>query len=188
MDNFMSKLSQRINTQDTIKANFMADMAEKEQLKKQLQEYELLLQGMRNLYLKQEETLGKLEQAAEKLQLPEENEHGAALAEQEAKLTELKELISKSDEFTHKECVKVYRNVQALLEEQNKKLAESTELVNAQIEKCKAAVLTGELADLKHSLNVAMKGIRANRVWIVVAAVLGLAELACTLLIHFGLL
>ena len=43
MDNFMSKLSQKINAQDSIKANFMADMAEKEHMKKQIQEYDAIL-------------------------------------------------------------------------------------------------------------------------------------------------
>ena len=57
MDNFMSKLSQKINAQDSIKANFMADMAEKEHMKKQIQEYDAILQSMRNLYLKKEENI-----------------------------------------------------------------------------------------------------------------------------------
>ena len=68
MDNFMSKLSQKINAQDTIKANFMADMAEKEQMKKQLQEYDAILQSMRNLYLKQEENNESFKAVAEKLE------------------------------------------------------------------------------------------------------------------------
>lgn len=50
----MDRLSQKINTQEVIEANFMAEMAEKEQLKKQLQEYEAILEGMRELYAKKD--------------------------------------------------------------------------------------------------------------------------------------
>ena len=67
MDNFMNKLGQRISAQDTIKANFMADTAQKEQLKKQLEEYDAILQSMRNLYLKQEENSELFLKLAEKL-------------------------------------------------------------------------------------------------------------------------
>jgi len=95
MDNFMSKLSQKINGQDAIKANLMAETAEKEQMKKQLDEYAILLQDMRTLCEKQGKTIEGL-----------------------------KEAISRSDEFTHRECVKVYRNVGALLEKQDKQVEE----------------------------------------------------------------
>ena len=97
MDNFISKISQKINSQDSIKANFMADAKEKEQMKKQLDEYAALLESMRDLYAKQEASIG-----------------------------ELKELATRSDEFTHKECVKVYRNVQALLDKQDALLKDET--------------------------------------------------------------
>ncbi len=183
MDNFMSKLSQKINVQDSIKANFMADMAEKEYMKKQIQEYDAILQSMRNLYLKQEENSESFRQVAEKLEIL-----CAAESEKPEILAEIKEIIGKSDEFTHRECVKVYRNVQALLDEQNKKLEESTEAVKAQMESCKAADLTEEVAYLKRVLNLTYSSTKANRVWLVIVALLSAANLACILLIHFGLL
>ena len=105
MENFMSKLSQKINAPDTIKANLMADAAEKEQMKKQLGEYETLLQDMRALCAKQEESLA-----------------------------EFKDVAVRSDEFTHKECVKVYRNVQALLEKQDALLEEKMSKLQASVE------------------------------------------------------
>lgn len=108
MDNFISKLSQKISGQDTIKANFMAEAEEKEQMKKQLEEYATLLESMRELYVKQE-----------------------------ASIAELKEVTGRSDEFTHKECVKVYRNVQALLEKQDALLEEQTAKLAAKIEENK---------------------------------------------------
>ena len=183
MDNFMSKLSQKINVQDTIKANFMADMAEKEHMKKQLQEYEAILQSMRNLYLKQEENNESFKAVAEKLEAL-----GVAESEKPEILAEIKEIISKSDEFTHRECVKVYRNVQALLDEQNKKLAENTDVLKAKIESCAAADVTEDLAYLKRVLNHTFSSTKTNRVWLVIVALLSAANLACVLLIHFGLL
>ena len=104
MDNFMSKLSQKINPQDSIKANFTADAKEKEQMKKQLDEYATLLENMRELY-----------------------------AKQQASVSELKDIATRSDDFTHKECVKVYRNVQALLDKQDELLKEETEKLQASI-------------------------------------------------------
>lgn len=97
MDNFINKLSQKISGQDSIKVNLMADAKEKEQMKKQLEEYAAMMESMRDLYAKQEKSI-----------------------------EELKELTAKSDEFTHKECVKVYRNVQALLDKQDELLKEET--------------------------------------------------------------
>lgn len=178
MDNFMSKLSQKINAQDMIKANFMADTAEKEHMKKQLQEYDAILQSMRNLYLKQEENSEAFMQMAEKLEnlQPAGSDYGEILAE-------LKECIGKSDEFTHKECVKVYRNVQALLDEQNKKLDESTEALKAQIEACKAQDLTEEFAALKR---VVERSSNSHKIWLVLIALLSAVNLACVLLIHLG--
>lgn len=190
MDNFMNKLSQRISAQDTIKANFMADTAEKEQLKKQLAEYEAILQSMRNLYLKQEENSELFIKLAEKLE-----SMNTESSEKPVVLQEIKECISRSDEFTHKECVKVYRNIQALLDDQNAKLAENTGMldaqitaVNARMDKLKAPDMSAELADIRATAGRAAASARSNKVWLVLATLLGIANLACTLLIHFGLL
>ena len=156
MDNFMSKLSQKIHAQDVIKANFMADTAEKEHMKKQLQEYDAILQNMRNLYVKQEENVA-----------------------------ELKDSISKSDEFTHKECVKVYRNVQALLEEQNRKLDESTQALKEHMEAMKAPDMSEEFVLLQQGLK---RAARSRRCWGIWMTILAAANLAFILLVHFGLL
>ena len=82
----------------------------------------------------------------------------------------------------------MYRNVQALLDEQNKKLEESTEAVKAQMESCKAVDLTEDVAYLKRVLNLTYSSTKANRVWLVIVALISAANLACILLIHFGLL
>lgn len=131
MDNFMSKLSQKINAQDTIKANLMADAAEKEQMKKQLEEYATLLQDMRGLYAKQEESLAELKEAA-----------------------------GRSDEFTHKECVKVYRNVQALLEKQDALLEEKVEKLQASIEGNKGKDLSEDFDEVNATTEKNTKDIK----------------------------
>ena len=190
MDNFMSKLSQRISAQDTIKANFMADTAEKEQLKKQLEEYDAILQSMRNLYLKQEENSELFVKLAEKLE-----SMNTESSEKPAILQEMKACSSRSDEFTHKECVKVYRNVQALLDEQNTKFAESTGTLGAQVaavnqrmESLKIPDVSADLAEIKEAANKAAASAGSNKIWLVLTTLLGVVNLACVLLIHFGLL
>ncbi|MBR3761947.1 MAG: hypothetical protein IKK59_04325 [Lachnospiraceae bacterium] len=184
MDNFMSKLSQRINAQDTIKANFMADTAEKEKMKKQLQEYDAILQSVRNLYLKQEESSEAFTKLAEKIEGLQTTDTGKSEI-----LEELKECISKSDEYTHRECVKVYRNVQALLDEQNKKLEESTEALKQELEAAmngfKAPDYTEEFAALKKKVE---RSSLTNKLWFVLVALISAVNLACVLLIHLGLL
>ncbi len=193
MDNFMSKLSQRIGAQDTIKANFMAETAEKEQLKKQLEENGAILQSMRNLYLKQEENTERFLKLAEQLESVKlENTESTDLS---ALVQEIKECISRSDEFTHKECVKVYRNVQALLDAHNTKVSEYNGTLEAQITAIntrlnglKVPDESAELNDIKALSAKAAASARSNKVWLVFATLIGIANLACMLLIHFGLL
>lgn len=203
MDNFMSKLSQKINAQDTIKANFMADAAEKEQMKKQLAEYDSMMQSVRNLYLKQEENSEIFKELSAKLddmlaaadkQQELVTKLDALAAEENSQpelLAEMKEQISKSDEFTHKECVKVYRNVQALLEEQDKKLASDVEALKAQgealqlqVEASKAKDMTEDLAELTRMVK---KSNRSTKALLWLLMLISAANVAVVLLIHFGL-
>lgn len=181
MDNFMSKLSQKINAQDTIKANFMADMAEKEHMKKQLEEYDAILQSMRNLYLKQEENNEAFMQVAEKL---EALKNADTDGDQSAVLDEIKQYISKSDEFTHKECVKVYRNVQALLEKQDKKLEDCTKTLQRCISDCKPKDLSDEFYEVDRAI---ASNAKSNKILLALVMVLSLANTALILAIHFGL-
>lgn len=180
MDNFMSKLSQKINAQESIKANFMADMAEKEQMKKQLQEYEAVLQSVRDLYLKQDENSELFTRIAEKLEVLEQAGADASLLE------ELKLCISKSDEFTHKECVKVYRNVQALLEEQDKRAEEGFGAVRAEIEKCKTEDMREELAFLRTTAERAEKRAKYGMGMLALALLISVVNLAVIFMI-FGI-
>ena len=89
----------------------------------------------------------------------------------------------------------MYRNVQALLDEQNSKFAESTGTINAQVtalNKCmndfKVPDVTAELNEIRTLARKSAKGVLINRILLVLAILSGIGNLACVLLIHFGLL
>jgi predicted phage tail protein len=134
MDTFIDKLAQKRNAQEMIRANTSAETAKMEQMRKQLETYEDLLQEMRKVNLKtaenaaeaqnvMKECMAKLEQ----LEIPGESGDDSAQLLEEIKQL-LKEQSDRSDDFLHRENVKVYRNVQAaMVEELNKQTAELKE-------------------------------------------------------------
>lgn len=197
MDSFMSKLSQKINAQDSIRANFMAEAAEKEQMKKQLTEYESMIQSVHSLCRKQEANNAVFAELLQKLE--------ASTSGQPVVTEDIKDYIAKSDEFTHRECVKVYRNVQALLEEQDKKLdAGLTDLkastietldemtlhtgsginrLRNQIEASQIPDLTPEVEELKRLIK---KQNRGNKALLWLTFVLSFANIGLIVLMYFG--
>ena len=73
MDNFMDNISQKLNSQEIIKANAAADAAEMENLEKQLvlfkdqmEKYDDCLQEMRKLNLKNIESAQGVQSLAER--------------------------------------------------------------------------------------------------------------------------
>lgn len=72
MDTFMDKLAQKFTAGEMIKANSAADLAELENMKKQMEQYEQCLQEMRQVHLKNAETVEKistlLEESMNKIQ------------------------------------------------------------------------------------------------------------------------
>ena len=60
MDTFMDKLAQKFTAGEMIKANSAADLAELENMKKQMEQYEQCLQEMRQVHLKNAETVEKI--------------------------------------------------------------------------------------------------------------------------------
>ena len=149
MDTFMDKLAQKLNAQEMIKANSAADAEEMDQLKNQLREYDECLAQMQqvNKELRMSETIApevtklseesvaairKMQQEnTEKLQELQQ-EYTTKLEEIRQNTEELEELrkhldekLDGSDENVHKECVKVYRNVQAAVVEENEKQTEA---------------------------------------------------------------
>lgn len=135
MDTFMDKLAQKLTAQEMIKANAAADAAELSRMREQAAEYESLFKRMQ----------GSSELSAENAQRVQENVQkvqelaDAAIARIEAMQTETKETeeirqlleelkeqqaalkkaqteqLEQLTEHVHKENVKVYRNVQAVV-------------------------------------------------------------------------
>ena len=129
MDTFMDKLAQRLNAQEIIKANSAADAAQLERYKEQVLQYEKYLVSLQDCLQSHEQQNEKLKNdligILEKLN---ENTHADRESVQELS-TKLEELFAKSDDFNHKEDVKVYRNVQASVVEELEK--QTTELKGA---------------------------------------------------------
>lgn len=145
MDIFMDKLAQRVNAQEIIKANSEADAARLEQLQKQVERYEAGLQDMQNCNAKSEELseqmktgldtmLGKMDGSLQKMDdsLKRMDEYVQKMEEDQPKFPnkeELAEMFRQSDDFNHREDVKVYRNVQASIVEENEKQTQKLEEV-----------------------------------------------------------
>lgn len=151
----MDKLAQKLNAQEMIKANSAADAEEMNQLKNQLREYDECLAQMQQINKELRavnhamETLMSETIAPEVTKLSEESvaairkmqqenteklqqEYTTKLEEIRQNTEELEELrkhldekLDGSDENVHKECVKVYRNVQAAVVEENEKQTEA---------------------------------------------------------------
>lgn len=130
----MDKLVQKRNAQGMIDANAAADAAKMEMLQRQVTEYELLLQEMRKVNLKTIENMEQMQKAIQASfhKIEEFQAGNDAYAATEGLLadmkTQMEEAFKKSDDFFHKECVKVYRNVQASMTEE---LNKQTDALNA---------------------------------------------------------
>ncbi len=130
MDTFIDKLAQKRNAQEMIRANAAAEAAKMAQMQSQLRAYDEIMQEIRRVNLKTSENVEGvhkvLAECMEKLEGIEAGAREAEDAEQElsAIRTLLEERFSQSEDFMHKENVKVYRNVQAAFTEE---LAKQTE-------------------------------------------------------------
>lgn len=131
MDNFMDKLAQKWNAGELIKANSAAEAMELKRLQEQVAEYEEILQEMRKLNLKNVELM----EASKQLVEEGIGEVASILQQKKDEKNEgdykqlVDEIIDRSEEFVHKENVKVYRNVQAVVVDGIK---EQTEELNKQ--------------------------------------------------------
>ena len=147
MDTFMDKLAQKLNAQEMIKANSAADAEEMDQLKSQLREYDECLAQMQQV----NKELKAINQEMEKLmsetiapEVTKLSEEGvAALQKLQHELQKhVDEKLSTTEENVHKECVKVYRNVQAVVVEENEK---QTEAIAAKVKENLGGKLNGVL-------------------------------------------
>lgn len=160
MDTFIDKLAQKRNAQEMIKANMTAEAEKMEQLKSQMKAYDELMQEIRKVNLKTAENVSEvrtvLKECMEKLDAMQSG--GTQEAGAEETLAQFKDLLEQkfrqSDDFIHKENVRVYRNVQAaVVEELNK---QTEELKNSQpvnksgkvLVPISILILVGVLADI----------------------------------------
>ncbi|MBE5868252.1 MAG: hypothetical protein E7293_04730 [Lachnospiraceae bacterium] len=133
MDNFIDKIAQKLTAQEMIRANAAADAAELQKMKAQAAQYEELLREIRAINRQNAESAKLVQDAAgEALTRLQSTEKIDQLTEaclekihaiqqdnssQEAAFAEL-------TDHVHKENVKVYRNVQAVVVEETAKLGE----------------------------------------------------------------
>lgn len=152
MDTFMDKLAHKLTAQEMIKANTAADTEEMNRLKAQVKEYTDCLQEMKlvchelQTYSQELRALntqmdGVFDEAirpqVDKLvseSLRKLQEFQVATPDNSELKQFVEEKITASSESVHKECVKVYRNVQAVVVEEGNK---QTEAMNAAVAKVK---------------------------------------------------
>lgn len=138
MDTFMDKLAQKLTAQEMIKANTAADAEEMKRLKEQVKEYEEILERMKKLVADSEAKLEGAKVDGDEInrlvsesivKISEMQTDTEGIEQLEDMLEELEKnletKLTSIDENVHKECVKVYRNVQASVAEENGKQSES---------------------------------------------------------------
>ncbi len=139
MDTFIDKIAQKRNAQEMIRANMTAEAVKMEQMENQMKAYDELMQEIRQVNLKTAQNVTELQDVLKdcvsRLEAMQEQDAGeGALTGQE--LAQIRELLEEkfrqSDDFLHRENVKVYRNVQAAVAEELGKQTE--ELKRSQIE------------------------------------------------------
>lgn len=153
MDTFIDKLAQKKNAQEMIRANSAAEAARMDQMERQMKAYDELMQEIRRVNIKTAENVDNVQdvlaQCMEKLETLE-TESGQ-VQDMENQLAGIKSLLeerlTQSEEFVHKENVKVYRNVQAAFAEELEKQNQTSKGSKAPVGLL-IAVLIGVVADL----------------------------------------
>lgn len=145
MDTFMDKLAQKLTAQEMIKANAAADAAELSRMREQAAEYESLFNRMQGSSELSAENAKKVQENVQKVQelvdaaiarIEEMQTETEGTEEIRRLLEELKEQQAASKktqteqleqltEHVHKENVKVYRNVQAVVVDETAKQNET---------------------------------------------------------------
>lgn len=168
MDTFIDKMAQKRNAQEMIRANSAAEAAKMEQMQQQITRYDgmmqeqetrydEMMQEIRRINIKTAQNVDQvrdvLAQCVEKLKSIETE--GGQTAEMEEQLagikTLLEERLAQSEEFMHKENVKVYRNVQAAFTEELEKQGQTQKGSRAPVG-LSIAILIAVAADIVVSL------------------------------------
>ena len=169
MDTFMDKFAQRKKAQGMIDANAAADAANMEKLKRQVNEYELLLQEMRKVNLKTAENAGQMSKAIqagiEKIEAFQAD--NAAHAGQEKILSEIKgqlEIllteVKLQNETLSAEIKKQNETLSADIKKQNETLSaeikKQNETLSAEIKK-QNETLSAEIKKQNETLSAGIK-------------------------------
>ena len=123
VDNFMDKLAQKLSAQEMIKANAAAEAAETERLRIQVARYQTEMEEIRKGAADMTDQIRHLEE------LIQNNAGKTDMDTYQKMMDQVTEMISASDTNTHDVGVRVYRNVQACLQDEQKK--QTQELENA---------------------------------------------------------
>lgn len=153
MDTFIDKLAQKKNAQEMIRANSAAEAAKMDQMQKQMKAYDELMQEIRRVNIKTAENVDDvrdvLSQCMEKLTALETE--GGQAEDVEKQLAGIKSLLeerfTQSEEFVHRENVKVYRNVQAAFTEELEKQGQTVKVSRLPVG-LSIAILIGVAADI----------------------------------------
>lgn len=175
MDTFMDKLASRLNAQEMIRANSAAEARESEKLKQEVDAYRECLQELREICLENSGTKDEVSElvkmSIDKISAIQEGNNteeilrairsgnDAVTSKVRTLNEELKQYLSEEllplvqkelkgqEESVHRECVKVYRNVQAVVTQENDK---QTKLFEENMEKMRkkstAVLVCGILA------------------------------------------
>jgi len=121
VDNFMDKLAQKLSAQEMIKANAAAEAAETERLRIQVARYQTEMEEIRKGAADMTDQIRHLEEIIQ-------NNAGKTDTDSCQKIMEqISEIVSVSDTNTHDVGVRVYRNVQACVQDEQKKQTQELE-------------------------------------------------------------
>lgn len=136
MDTFMDKLAEKLNAGEIIRANRAADARELERLQEKAKEYAECLQQLERINQEMKKTTANLgKELAEKAELAALSAQTSADMQQRT----IEESGTAVMEHVHKESVKVYRNVQAVVLEESARQTEKLAEMTAILEEMKAA-------------------------------------------------
>ncbi len=186
----MGRVDGKISAQEMIKANTAAEAAHREQIESQNKQYEEEIAVLRQNAKKLEDRLNNIEDVLDDLKNGKieadrmSKELGSAVKELNESLADR---FDKSDEATHDVGVRIYRNVQAsVADEQKKQLDEIREDLKKQMESIRSefTVLVRQLDSMQRANRAKNRGLMPL---VVVTLLAVIADLALLILRIVGL-
>ena len=175
MDNFMDRLAEKLNAGEIIKANREADTEQMEMLEGKIKEYEKCLDQMCRMNQELQNTI-----AGMKTEGGQEQESLARLEKSvDGVKRSMEELSVRINDFVHKENVKVYRNVQAVVVEEAAKQNEAVKGLVPMLEEVKNA------AEAQQPVPGIMKGVLGVSV---TAMILAAASIVFQVLVYLQII